>query len=147
MKAGPTAATVEEYLDQLPADRADAFRSALALVRRNLPAGLEERLHWGMVCWEVPLSVYPETYNKQPLLVTALANQKNYLSLYLNAVYAMPELRERLTAAAPDLKMGKTCVNFKRYDQLPEAALAEVISAATPERYIAVVEQVTSRRR
>ncbi len=79
--------------------------------------------------------------------MTALANQKNYLSLYLNAVYAMPELRERLTAAAPDLKMGKTCVNFKRYDQLPEAALAEVISAATPERYIAVVEQVTSRRR
>ena len=147
MKAGPTAATVEEYLDQLPADRAVPFRSTLALVRRNLPAGLEERINWGMVCWEVPLSVYPMTYNKQPLLVTALANQKNHLSLYLNAVYAMPELRERLTAAAPDLKMGKSCVNFRRYDQLPEAALGEVIRAATPERYVAVVEQVTSRRR
>ena len=147
MKAGPTVATVEEYLDRLPADRADAFRSTLDLVRRNLPDGLEESLNWGMVCWQVPLSVYPKTYNKQPLLVTALANQKNYLSLYLNAVYAMPELRERLMAAAPDLKMGKSCVNFTRYEQLPEAALAEVVREATPERYIAVVEQVTSRRR
>ena len=145
--ARSTATTVEEYVDQLPADRAPAFRSTLDLVRRNLPAGLEERINWGMVCWEVPLSVFPTTYNKQPLLVTALANQKNYLSLYLNAVHAMPELRERLTAAAPGLTMGKSCVNFTRYEQLPETALAEVVREATPERYIAVVEAVSAGRR
>src|SRR3954468_22108290 len=96
------AATIPDYVAALPADRAKAFGAALDLVRRNIPEGLEERLDdRRMVVWEIPLSVRPTTYNGQPLQVAALANQKNYLSLYLMGLYVVPEFAERLDRAAP----------------------------------------------
>jgi hypothetical protein len=141
------AATVEDHVAALPADRAEAFTAALDLVRRNVPAGIEERLEGEMVRWEIPLSVRPKTYNGEPLLVAALANQKRYLSLYLLGLYVLPELGEKLDRAAPTLKRGKSCINFRRYEDLPADALAEVIRGTTVERYLAAVDAAEARRR
>src|SRR6185312_754355 len=137
----------EEYVAGLPADRARAFTAALDLVRANLPAGLEERLDGAMLVWEIPLAVRPRTYNGKPLMVAALANQKRYVSLYLQGLYVLPELGERLDRLAPRLRRGKSCITFRRFEDLPADALAEVIRETTPERYLAAVDAVEARRR
>ena len=77
------AKTVEDYLDELPPDRRAVVSAVRDLVNANLPEGYVETMNWGMIAWEVPLSRYPVTYNKQPLGYVALAAQKNAYSLYL----------------------------------------------------------------
>jgi hypothetical protein len=81
--AKSAAATVEEYLGGLPAERRAVVAAALDLVRRHLPAGYEEAMSYGMIGWQVPLAVHPTTDNKQPLLYAALAAQKRHYALYL----------------------------------------------------------------
>ena len=90
-----SAATVDQYLDQLGPERAEVVRSVRDLVNAALPDGYEETMAWGMITWSIPLERYPDTYNKQPLAYAALAAQKNYNSLYLNCAYASPERTER----------------------------------------------------
>ena len=101
--ARSSATTVEAYLAELPADRRAELEPVLAMVRKALPKGYAETMGWGMICWGIPLSVYPDTYNKQPLCYAALAAQKNYHTLYLMAVYADSAeeraLREAFAAA------------------------------------------------
>ena len=77
------AATVEEYLAELPDDRREAISEVRDLILDHLPDGYVEGMNWGMIVYEVPLERYPDTYNKQPIGLVALASQKNYMSLYL----------------------------------------------------------------
>ncbi len=134
------AKTVEEYLDELPPERRAVVEAVRAVVRANLPAGYAERVNWGMLSYEVPLEVYPNTYNQQPLNYVGLAAQKNYYSLYLSAVYASPQLEMRLRAAfaAADKKldMGKACVRFKKLADLPLEAVGEIIAAVPLEEFV-----------
>ena len=143
------APTPEAYLAELPAERA-AFVSRLRdLVNSNLPDGYVERMSWGMISWEVPVELYPDTYNGQPLVYAALAAQKNYTALYLNCVYASEARSERLKAAwaatGRRLDMGKSCLRFKRPEDLAESVLAETIRSIPIERFIAEYE--AGRRR
>src|SRR5690606_30676429 len=85
------ASTVDEYIASLPDDRRAAIAAVRDVIRKNLPPGYEEGMQYGMIGWYVPLSRYPDTYNGQPLGVVALASQKQYMSLYLMAVYASPK--------------------------------------------------------
>ena len=106
-------ATVDEYLASLPPDRRRAVEAVRDVIRRNLPAGFEEGIGYGMIAWYVPLETYPDTYNGQPLGLAALASQKRYLSLYLNNVYGNPEterwFRDRWAETGKKLDMGKSC--------------------------------------
>ena len=77
------AATVEAYLAELPPERRAVVATVRALVNAHLPEGYVEGMHWGMIGWVIPLSRYPVTYNKQPLIYAALAAQKNNYALYL----------------------------------------------------------------
>lgn len=138
------AATVEEYLEELPEERRATVSAVRDVVLANLPAGYEETMNWGMICYEIPLSRYPVTYNQQPLGYVALAAQKNYYSLYMWSCYQDSEdeafLRGAFEAAGRKLDMGKCCVRFKRLDDLPLEVIGEAIARTPPEKVIATYE-------
>lgn len=140
------AATPDAYLAELDPQRADDIRQVRQLVNGALPAGYVERMAWGMISWEVPLELSGPTYNKQPLSYVALAAQKNYNALYLNCVDASDERGDRLRAAfeaaGKKFDMGKSCLRFKRSDDLPAQAIAAEIASTTPDQFVARYREV-----
>ena len=142
MPAKSQAASVEEYLASLPPDRRQEIERVRRVVRDDLPVGYEEGVGFGMLCYSVPLSDYRDTYNKQPLMYAALTSQKNHLSLYLMAVYADDALEKRLRDAFAEsgkkLDMGKSCIRFKRADDLPLDAIGEIVAAVPMDRWIEI---------
>ena len=143
------AATAEEYLAELVEDR----RAALAAVRKvildHLPEGYEETMRYGMIGYVVPLESYPTTYNGQPLTYAALASQKNYMTLYLMNIYSDPEAErwfvEQYEVSGKKLDMGKSCVRFKKLDDLPMDLIGQAIAATSMAEFIRRYE--ASRRR
>ena len=142
--ASSSAKSVDAYLQELPPERREVVAAVRALVNLHLPAGYVETLSWGMISWEIPLARYPVTYNKQPLVFAALAAQKNNYALYLNGVYADAarerDLRSAYAAAGRKLDMGKSCLRFKRLDDLLQPAIAAVIASIPVEDYLARYE-------
>ena len=147
--ARSAAATVDEYLAELPEDRRTAIAEVRDVVLRNLPAGYVEAMSWGLIGYEIPLERYPKTYNKQPLMYAGLGSQKNYCAVYLMGVYGDGEqarwFREEFKRAGKKLDMGKSCVRFRTADDLALDAIGRVIASTTPEQYIAIYE--ASRQR
>ncbi|MGZ8379881.1 MAG: DUF1801 domain-containing protein [Gemmatirosa sp.] len=143
------AATVEAYLAELPEDRRAVVSAARDLVLRHLPAGYQEAMGFGMICYNVPLSDYPDTYNKQPLCYAALAAQKRHYALYLTNVYGdSPEerrLRKAFAARGLKLDMGKSCLRFKKLEDLALDAVGDVVASTPPAAFIARYEE--SRRK
>ena len=143
------AATVSAYLEELPPERRAVVSAVRDLVNASLPKGYVEGMSWGMIAWEIPLSVYPDTYNKRPLCFVALAAQKNAYSLYLNTVYGEGEhekaLRAAFEKAGKKLDMGKSCVRFKRLEDLETEAIAKVIQGTPPKAFIAQYEASRAR--
>ncbi|MGZ8287344.1 MAG: DUF1801 domain-containing protein [Allosphingosinicella sp.] len=142
--AGSKAPTPEAYLAELPPERAALVARLRDLINANLPDGYVERMSWGMISWEVPSGLYPDTYNGQPLVYAGLAAQKNYTALYLNCVYASEGRTERLkarwAASGRKLDMGKSCLRFKRAEDVAEEVLAETIRSVPVDRFIAEYE-------
>ena len=140
------ATTVAEYLAELPADRRKVIAAVRAVVRRNLPAGYKELVGYGMICYSVPLSSYPDTYNGQPLCYAALAAQKHYFALYLMSVYGdaarTTALQDAFKKAGKKLDMGKSCVRFRTLDDLPLDAIGHTIAATPVKAFIARYEAV-----
>jgi hypothetical protein len=138
--ASSKATTVDDYLAELPPERRAIVASVRDLVRRNLPEGYQETMNWGMISYEIPLECYPHTYNKRPLSYVALAAQKNFYTLYLNAAYQDRDGRKRLERefqkAGKKLDMGKSCLHFKRLEDLPLDVIARVVASTPPEKFI-----------
>ena len=136
--------TVAAYLAQLPDDRRELIAAVLDVVRRAMPAGYAESIEFGMIGWSVPLERYPSTYNKKPLSYVALASQKNYCSLYLMSLSSGSEeetsFRDRWAAGGRNLDMGKSCLRFKRLEDLDLDVLADTIAATSVDDYIARYE-------
>ena len=143
------AATVEEYLLELPPDRREGIQAVRQVVLDNLPPGYVETMNWGMITYEIPLERYPKTYNKQPLMYAALASQKRHMAVYLMCVYSQAESRtrfvERFKASGKKLDMGKSCVRFRRVEDLPLDLIAETVAGTSVEDYIEFYE--ASRKR
>lgn len=139
--ASSAASTIEAYLAELPPERREVVAVIRVLVNANLPAGCVEGINGGMICWEIPLSRYPLTYNRQPLRYAALAAQKNRYALYLMNAYADSrtghELRAAYSAAGLKLDMDKSCLRFRRLDALLQPAVAAVIASTSVETHIA----------
>lgn len=148
MKPAPTVKTVAQYLASLPPDRRKTIATVRKMVRDNIPSGYSESFGWGMIMWGIPLSRYPNTYNKQPLCFVALASQKNYCSLYLMGAYGdagqLAALKRAFTDVGKKLDMGKSCVHFQQADDLPLAAIGKLIGSVSVEKWIEVYEK--SRR-
>ena len=142
--AKSAATTVDAYLDELPAERRRVVATVRDVVRANLPAGYEEAMRWGMISYEVPLARYPDTYNGQPLAYAALAAQKSHYALYLTCAYTDPAqaawLERAFAAAGKRLDIGKSCVRFKRLEDLPLPVVGEAIASTPPDRFIALYE-------
>ena len=139
------AATVDAYLASLPEDRRAAIERVRQVILEHLPAGFQEVMQYGAISYVVPLERYPRTYNGQPLAVASLANRKNYLALYLLGVYGdegvQHWLRERWADTGKRLDMGKSCVRFKRADDLALDVVGEVIGRVSLDDFVAAYER------
>jgi len=135
-----TAATVAEYLATLPPERRKIVAAMRQFVRKHLPKGYREAMRYGMVCYEVPLEVHPQTYNGQPLVYVALAAQKNNYALYLTCAYLEESRTERLRKAWMEMgrrpDMGKSCLRFKSLEVLPLDAIGREIEGTPPAEFI-----------
>lgn len=140
--------SIEEYLDALPEERKVVVERMISLFADHLPEGFEQGLNYGMPSFYVPHSRYPAGYHcdpKLPLPFINMASQKNFVALYHMGIYATPELLEWWQTEYPKhskykLDMGKSCVRFKRLDDIPWGLLEELAQKITPESWIATYE-------
>lgn len=141
------AATVAEYLNELPDDRRAAITKVRQVIRKNLPKGIAEGMQYGMIGYFVPHKIYPAGYHcdpKQPLPFAGLASQKGHMSLYLCTLYQNPELEEWFKAKfaesgkKPD--MGKGCVRFKKLADLPLDVVGAAVGRMTVDEVVANYE-------
>ena len=141
--------TATDYLASLPQDRREVISAVRELILRNLPEGYQETINWGMLSYEVPLETYPDTYNKKPLSYVGLAAQKNYNSLYLMSVYQDPADYQELIKAFDGMgvkpNMGKSCIRFKKLDQIPLEIIARLIAKTSVQDFVATAESLQKR--
>ncbi|HEY3493746.1 MAG TPA: DUF1801 domain-containing protein [Polyangiaceae bacterium] len=147
------AASVEDYLAELPAARKKELSAVRSAVKKHLPKGYTETMQYGMISYVVPLSVYPEGYLNnpaQPLPYISLAAQKNYFALYLMNVSGNAELEGRFRAAytksGKKLDMGKSCVRFQSAADLALDVIGATVASTSVDDYIARYEQVRGRK-
>jgi uncharacterized protein YdhG (YjbR/CyaY superfamily) len=145
------ATTVEEYLSELPEDRRRAISEVRNAILENLPEGYAEVMNWGMITYEVPLDVYTDTYNGKPLMYAALASQKNHMAVYLTGIYMSEEDREAFEdayrATGKRFDVGKSCVRFRKLDDLPVELIGETIGALPVEEFVTRVRTIQSPRK
>lgn len=143
------AKTVSEYLRELPAERRQAIETVRATILDNLPEGYEESMQFGMIGYSVPLSRYPKTYNNAPLSYAALASQKNHMSVYLMGCYGDEKLakwfEKEFRKTGKRLDMGKSCVRFKKLDDIPLVLIGEAVAQMEVEEFIALYERARDR--
>lgn len=143
------AATIEEYLAELPPERRQALEIVRQIILDNLPEGYEEAINWGMITYQVPLEVYPDTYNKKPLMYAALTNQKNHMSVYLTGIYMDEELNRnfesKYRATGKRYDVGKSCVRFRKLDDLPLELIGESIQAISMEEFVERTRGLSAR--
>ena len=140
------AESVQEYLGSLPEDRRIAIKKVRAVIKKNLPHGFEEVMNWGMITYQVPLKIVADTYNKKPLMYAALASQKNHMAVYLTSIYADPGRLKHFVSeykkTRKRLDMGKSCVRFKKLDDLPLDLIAQAIASVSMKQFIEVVKNI-----
>ena len=142
------ALTPEQYLSELPDDRKDAMLKLRNIIKDNLLKGFEEVMTYGMLGYVVPHTIYPNGYHcdpKLPLGFMSLASQKNFIALYHMGVYADKNLLDWFVAEYPKhcktkLDMGKSCIRFKRIDDIPYDLIAELSRKVTVEQWISNYE-------
>lgn len=147
------AKTVEAYIESLPEDRKAAITQIRQVILDNLPQGFYETMSYGMMGYQVPLSIYPDGYHCKadtPLPFMNLASQKNYVALYHSGIYAKKELLDWFVAEYPKhckrkLDMGKSCIRFKKMDDIPFALIGELVSKMSVEEWITTYESVIKR--
>ena len=139
------AASVEEYLDELPEERRAIVSAVRKTIRRNLPAGYREGMLWGMITYTVPLERFPDTYNGQPLCYLALAAQKNHYAVYMTGPYQNPGERSRIEQgfrkAGKKLDMGGSCVRFKKLEDIPLDVIGDAVAKVPVEKFLASYEK------
>jgi hypothetical protein len=143
------ARTVEEYLAELPSERSQALSIVRQIILDNLDSGFNETMNFGMISYEIPLDVYPTTYNGQPLMYAALASQKNYMAVYLNCIYsdtdAAGSFKEKYQATGKRYDVGKSCVRFRKLENLPLELIGEYVASHDVKSWIALYEEVMNK--
>lgn len=141
------AKTVNEYLDELPADRRVAIEAIRAVLLKNLDPAYEEGVQYGMIGYYVPHSLYPAGYHcdpRQPLPFAGLASQKNHMALYLMCLYGGSEqeakFRREWVATGKKLDMGKCCVRFKKLQDVPLDVVGRAVARVPVRDFIAYYE-------
>ena len=146
-----TPTTPEDYIESLPPGRRVTIAQVRVVINANLPQGYQEGMLYGIIGWYVPLERFPDTYNKQPLTLAGLASRKNNMTLYLNNVYGNPKterwFKNRWAETGKNLNMGKSCVYFKKIEDLPLDVVAEVIAREPLDQFVTYYENVRGSSR
>lgn len=138
------AQTVTDYLDEIPEERKAAFLRLRETMVNNIPKGFVEQISYGNLGFVVPHSIYPNGYHcdpKLPLPFAGIASQKHFIALYHMGIYANPELLQWFVTEYPKhskqkLDMGKSCIRFKKWDQIPFDLIAELMKKMTVADWI-----------
>ncbi|MCM2301198.1 MAG: DUF1801 domain-containing protein [Flavobacteriaceae bacterium] len=140
----------EEYIKSLPDDRQIPFQKLREIILKNLPEGFEETMSYGMIGYVVPHSLYPNGYHcnpKLPLPFISIASQKNFVAFYHMGIYADKKLFDWFVSEFPKhsnlkLDIGKSCIRFKKMNQIPYELLGELVSKITPIVWIEKYENI-----
>lgn len=142
------ALTVKDYLESLPEDRKKAMNELRKIILKNLPKGYSEEMSYGMIGYVIPHSIYPNGYHcdpKLPLPFMSIASQKNFIAVYHMGVYADEKILKWFTTeyakhSKTKLDMGKSCIRFKKIDQIPFGLIGELASKMSPKEWIGLYE-------
>ncbi|HRH03674.1 MAG TPA: DUF1801 domain-containing protein [Bacteroidia bacterium] len=151
MKA--TGKTVNEILTSVPADRAEAFNKLHDVIIKNLPKGFEAAISYGGLGYVVPHTIYPSGYHckpSEPLPFAAIASQKNSINFYHMGIYADPELLNWFVAEYPKhtkqkLDMGKSCIRFKKFDDIPYKLIGDLMKKMSVKMWISMYESALKK--
>lgn len=139
-----SAQSIEAYLKEIPEERKSAFLRLRETILKNIPKGFIEKISYGMIGFIVPHDLYPKGYHsnpKLPLPFISIASQKNFIVLYHMGIYANPELlqwfiTEYTKYSTQKLNMGKSCIRFKKLDQIPFDLIAQLVQKMSVEEWI-----------
>ena len=142
------AATPEQYINELPAERKESITKLRETILKNLPKGFKEVMSYGMLGYVVPHEIYPGGYHcdpKLPLPFVNIASQKNFIALYHMGIYANAELLKWFTAEYPKhsqskLDMGKGCIRFKKAEHIPYKLIGDLIKKISVKDWIKTYE-------
>ena len=148
------ASTPEDYISQVPEDRQDTLKKMRKVIKENLPEGFKECIAYGMIGYVVPHSVYPDGYHcdpKIPLPFMSFASQKNSVNLYHSGIYAKKDIHDWFVNEYPKhssrkLDMGKSCIRFKKLDEIPFELIGELCQKLTVEEWIAIYESALKKK-
>ena len=142
------ATTPEAYIAEMPEDRQKAFSKLRSVIKKNLPKGFKEGMGYGMMGYSVPHSKYPAGYHcdpKLPLPFISIASQKNFVAFYHMGIYIEKEILDWFTAEytrrsklKPD--MGKSCIRFKKPEEIPFELIGELVQKTSVEKWIEIYE-------
>ncbi len=141
--------SVKQYIDELPEDRRATIVKLQKVIKKNLPKGFEECISYGMVGYVVPHKLYPSGYHcnpKLPLPFLSFASQKNSINIYHMGVYGDPKLlkwfqEEHAKASVKKLDMGKSCMRYKKPEDIPFELIGELCQKMTPTDWINLYEK------
>ena len=147
------AKTPKEYLDSLPEERKKVVSKLRTVIRKNLPKGFKEGMGYGMIGYAVPHSIYPDGYHcdpKLPLPFLSVASQKNFIALYHSGIYADKKIHDWFVEQYPKhtktkLDMGKSCIRFKKLEDIPYDLIGELCTKVTVEDWIKTYENNVKR--
>lgn len=149
------AKTPQQYINELPEDRKQPIEKLQKVIKDHLPKGFVEEMNYGMIGYVVPHSIYPNGYHcdpKLPLPFMNIASQKNFIALYHMGIYASPELLEWFVSEYPKhskskLDMGKSCIRFKKIDQIPYDLIGQLATKMTVQEMIELYEGAIKNHR
>lgn len=147
------ATTPEQYIAEIPEDRQAAFKKLRTVIKKNLPKGFKEEMCYGMIGYVIPHSKYPAGYHCKPgqaLPFMNIASQKNFIAIYHMGVYGNPALLKWFTTAhaktsPKKLDMGKSCIRYKKPEDIPFDLIGELSSKITPDEWITIYEKILER--
>lgn len=136
--------SIDDYISKIPEERQETFKKLFHTINSNLPEGFSQSSSYGMIGWGVPLEIYPAGYHcapGTPLPFISIASQKNFIAFYHMGMYAKPDLLDWFVEEFPKyskrkLDMGKSCVRFKKMDDIPFELIAEVSKKMTVQDWI-----------
>lgn len=145
---------IEDYMKSIPIERKNVFEKLRKLIHNNIPKGFEQGILYNMVGFYVPHSIYPKGYHvnpKDPLPFVNIANQKNFIALYHSGIYANEELKEWFVSeyvkqCKYKIDMGKSCIRFKKMEDIPFDLIKELIQKMSVEVWIQTYEKIVSKK-
>lgn len=144
------ASNIAEYIAQIPEERRIYIQKLVDIISENLPKGFQQEMTYGMIGWNIPLETYPDGYHctpNTPLPFINVASQKNFVAIYHSGIYADPKLLNWFVEEFPKhskrkLDMGKSCIRFKKPEEIPFDLIAELAKKMAPKEWISLYEKL-----